>query len=352
MEPITHALVSFSIARAGQRRLPRFGTTMLVATGVVPDLDYASYFAGPAIFMRMHRSAMHSLAGGALTACLLAGLFCAIDKKISAKRPASSAEPPDNFARKTFAPLAFRAAVAVCAIGILAHVLLDLVSGVGVQLLWPVHTRWFGVPLAPQFDLWILLLLIAGTLLPPFFKLVNEEVGDHQKSSGRVGAGITLVLLAAYFCARADFHSQAVGMLLGREYRGEIALAAGAFPASSNPLEWRGLAVTDNTIEEAEVSAGANAGFDTERTLTYYKPGESPALDAAEKTEAAGRFLQYAKFPLATVARREAGYRVEIRDLRFPAGDFGADNIVVRVDLDSDTRVREQELRFASEASP
>jgi hypothetical protein len=52
------------------------------------------------------------------------------------------------------------------------------------------------------------------------------------------------------------------------------------------------------------------------------------------------------------VARREAGYRVEIRDMRFPSGDTGADNIVVRVDLDSGTQVSEQGLRFASEANP
>ena len=315
---------------------------MLIVSGVVSDVDYASYFGGASAFLRLHRAALHSVAGGAVAACVLAGVFCALDKKIPAKIDA----------RKRFAPLAFRTAAVVCAVGILGHVLLDLVSGVGVQLLWPFYTRWFGWPLAAELDLWILVLLCVGMLLPLLFKLVNEEVGDRNKGSGRRGAAITLVLLAGYFAARANFRSQAIDALLSREYRGEIPLAAGAFPAASNPLEWRGLAVTDNTIEETEVTAGSAADFDIERTLTHYKPGDSPALDAAENTAAARRFLRYAKFPLASVARREAGYRVEIRDMRFPSGDTGADNIVVRVDLDSGAQVTEQGLRFASEANP
>ena len=46
MEPVTHALTSLALARVGQRRLPRFGTAMLVVAGVAPDLDYASYLGG------------------------------------------------------------------------------------------------------------------------------------------------------------------------------------------------------------------------------------------------------------------------------------------------------------------
>ena len=171
VEPFTHALASLGIARAGQRRLPRFGTAMLIVSGVVSDVDYASYFGGASAFLRLHRAALHSVAGGAVAACVLAGVFCALDKKIPAKIDA----------RKRFAPLAFRTAAVVCAVGILGHVLLDLVSGVGVQLLWPFYTRWFGWPLAAELDLWILVLLCVGMLLPLLFKLVNEEVGDRNE---------------------------------------------------------------------------------------------------------------------------------------------------------------------------
>ena len=39
MEPFTHAFTSLALARAGGRRLPRFGTAMLVVSGLAPDLD-------------------------------------------------------------------------------------------------------------------------------------------------------------------------------------------------------------------------------------------------------------------------------------------------------------------------
>jgi len=315
---------------------------MLVASGVFPDLDYVSYVGGASAFLRLHRAAFHSLAGGAVLACVIAGAFCALDKKLPVKVDA----------RRRFAALTFRAAAAVCAIGILGHILLDMASGVGVQLLWPFYTRWFGLPLTADLDLWMMGLLAVGLLLPLLFKLVNEEVGERKTGSGRRSAAITLALLVAYLGARASFRAQAINLLLSREYRGEIPLAAGAFPASASPFAWRGVVVTDNTIEEVEGTAGAGAEFDTERTLTHYKPADSEALDAAESTAPARRFLRYAKFPLASVGPREAGYRVEIRDLRFASGDTGADNIVVRIDLDSGARVTGQRLLFASSLNP
>jgi len=316
---------------------------MLVVSGVAPDLDYLSYFAGAGAFLQLHRSALHSVAGGAVAACVLAGAFCALDRKILVKVDA----------HKPFTPLTFPAAAAVCAVGILGHILLDLTSGVGAQLLWPFYARWFGWPLTTELDLWILLLLAAGLLLPLLFKLVNEEVGERKKDgSGRRGAAITLALLVAYLCTRANFRAQAVDLLLSREYHGAVPLSAGAFPVSSTPFTWRGVAVTDNTIEEAEVAEGPGADFDTSGSVTHYKPGDSPALDTAKETTAARRFLRYAKFPLDSVAKREDGFRVEIRDLRFAAGDTEPDNIVAHVDLDSGARVTEQGLRFASSANP
>jgi membrane-bound metal-dependent hydrolase YbcI (DUF457 family) len=342
VEPVTHALFSLGIARAGQRRLPRFGTAMLLASGLAPEFDFLSYFGGAGAYLRWHHAAMHSLVGGAVTACAVAGTFCVVDRKLPSKTDAN----------RRGAALTFGTAALVCALGVFGHVLLDLVSGVGVQLLWPFSGRWFGWPLSANLDLGTLVLLCAGLLLPLLFKLVNEEVGAQKKRSGRAGAAITLALLTAYFGARAELRSRAIDMLLAREYRGEIPLQAGAFPESSTPLVWRGLAATDNTIEQAEVGSGLGVEFDTARTLTHFKPGESPALDAAERTEAARRFLVYAKFPLASVEHREAGYRVEIRDLRFPGGDTSADNMIVRVDLNSDARVTAGELRFASDANP
>lgn len=324
--------------------MPRFGTAMLVVSGIAPDLDYASYLGGAHAFMQFHRSALHSVAGSALMACAIAGAFCALDKRLPSRKSAQA---------KAFARLAFGPALAVCAIGAASHILLDLMSGAGVQLLWPFRAHWSAGNLINDFDLWILLVLVAGLLLPLLFRLVNEEVGERKKGPGGSRAAVvTLLLLSAYMGARAYLHSEAIDLLLSREFHGRVPLEAGAFPETSAPFHWRGLAVTDNTIEEVEVPLGPGEEFNPDRSLTHYKPVDSPALDIGEKTAAAARFLRYAQFPIASVQRLEAGYRVEVSDLRFASGDTEPANVFVRVDLDSDLQVRREVYLFASSPNP
>jgi inner membrane protein len=339
VEPFTHAFTSLALARAGGRRLPRFGTAMLVVSGLTPDLDYASYFGGAGAFMRFHRTALHSVAGSLVMACAVAGAFCALDRKM----------PPKKNPTKTVTPLAFGAAFAVCAVGAAGHTLLDLASGVGVQLLWPFRAHWTAWNLINDLDLWALLLLVVGLLLPLLFGLINEEVGARKKGPGGSRAAIvTLALLAAYFSARANLHSRAIDLILSREYHGRIALSGAAFPASSAPFSWRGIAETDNTMEEVDVPLGPRDEFDSDRSVTLFKPEDSPALAAGEKSASARKFLLYAKVPFARVQPLEAGYRVEVHDLRFADGDDEPANIFVRVDFNSTMQITHEGFYFAS----
>jgi membrane-bound metal-dependent hydrolase YbcI (DUF457 family) len=339
VEPFTHAFSSLALARAGQRRLPRFGTIMMVVSGIAPDLDYSSYLGGASAFMRLHRAVLHSFLGAGLMVCAVAGAFCLLDRRMPPKRSAAS-------------PLRFGPALAVCSLGAAGHLLLDLLSGVGIELLWPFRVHWYGRELATNFDPWVLALLLAGLLLPLLFKLVNEEVTSGQKRpSGRTSALITLVLLGGYFVLRARLHGEAVDLLLSREYHGRIALAGDAFPEVSSPLNWRGIAVTDDTLEEVELSPTRAEEFDSNSSVTRYKPPDSPALEIAEKSAAATKFLDYARLPIASVRRIEDDYRVDVRDARFPEGDSDPANIVERVDLRSNLEIRHNELLFASSAN-
>jgi inner membrane protein len=344
VEPFTHAFTSLALARAAGKRLPRFGTAMLVVSGVAPDLDYASYLGGAGAFMHFHRSALHSVAGSAVMACAVAGAFCALDKRIPQSKKATA---------RTLTPLAFGPAFAVSAVGAACHMLLDLASGVGVQLLWPFRVHWTAWNLINDFDLWALLLLVLGLLLPLLFGLVNEEIGARKKGpGGRRAAVVTLVLFAAYLGARANLHSRAVDMALSREYHGRVALSGAAFPVASAPLQWRGVAVTDDTAEEVDIPLGPGEEMDPDRSITIFKPEDSPALDIGEKTASARKFLLYAEVPFARVERVEAGYRVEVHDLRFPEGDTEPANIFVRVDLNSTLQVTHEGFFFASRPNP
>ncbi len=341
MEPVTHALTSLALARVGQRRLPRFGTAMLVVAGVAPDLDYAGYLGGASSFLRYDRTLLHSLlSSSALAIALAAGFYF-----VALYREKKTAEPEDSRAPR----LTFGAAFLMCAMGIAAHLLLDLVSGVGVRLLWPFRTRWFAFDLLRDFDIWILMFLVAGLLLPMLIGLVSEEIGERKKgASGRGSAIAALVIILAYVGGRGVLHSSAVDLLESHDYHGRVALAVGAFPESASPLEWRGVVSTDNTIEEIGVPFGVGREFDPEHSATQYKPDDSPMLETGEQTAVAQRFLQYARFPIASVVRIGNGYEFELRDARFAEDDASAWNILVRVRIGEDMRILEQGFLFAS----
>jgi membrane-bound metal-dependent hydrolase YbcI (DUF457 family) len=340
VEILTHALVALILVRAGRKLLPRYGTAMLVVSGVVADLDFASYLGGPSAFLRFHRTVMHSVPASIALVCVLAVVFCAAARRLAASQPESNHRP-----------LSFRAAVAICVIGTTAHLLLDLASGIGVQLLWPFRQSWTAWYLLSNLDPWVLALLALGLLLPELFRLVSEEIGEHTKSPrGQRTAAVTLLLILIYIGARAGLHSRAVDELNSRDYRDASPLATGAFPSAISLFAWRGLVSTDKAIDVIELSLAPGAGFDPDRAVPHYKPEDSAALDAAQNTPAAKTFLRYARFPLASLEREDNGYQFTLRDLRFVTSDTGADNIIVSVELTTNLRVISQDFRFANSA--
>lgn len=346
MDPLTHGLTSLALARVGQKRLPRYGTAMLVVSGVAADLDYASYFGGPAMFIRFHRTLLHSILGSALVAGAIATAFFALAKiRGRTSEVASPSSTPREFT--------FGVALFICAIGAASHILLDLVSGIGVQLFWPFRAGWQSWDLLTNLDPWILGLLLFALLLPELFRLVSEEIGEQKGGSrGRGAAIVALAMLVLYIGARADLHSKAISLLTSREYHGKPPLAASAFPLASTPFGWRGVVSTDATVDELEVSLFPGAAFDPDRSFTRYKPDPSAALEAGQRTQAAETFLPYAVIPFAGVNSIEEGYRFELRDLRFASNDASPENIIARVDFDSDLQIRLEELRYASSKAP
>jgi membrane-bound metal-dependent hydrolase YbcI (DUF457 family) len=341
VEPVTHALTSLALARVGQKRLPRLGTAMLVVAGVAPDLDYTSYLGGASSFLRYDRTLLHSLLSSFVLAIALAAAFYFVALHRDKKR--SGLEDSE------FPKLAFGMAFLVCAIGIAAHLLLDLVSGVGVRLLWPFRGRWFAFDLLREFDIWILACLVAGLLFPMLIGLVSEEIGERKKRTSGGGSAIAaLALILLYVGARGILHGRAVDLLESHDYHGRIALAVGAFPESTSPLEWRGVVSTDNTIEEIGVPFGLGREFDPEHSLTQYKPDDSAVLEAGQQTATAQRFLKYARFPIASVVRTGNEYQFELRDARFAGDDDSPWNILVRVRIGEDMRVLGQGFLFAS----
>jgi inner membrane protein len=332
---LTSALTSLAAARAVQKWLPRWGQAIVVVAGVAPDLDHVSEWGGADGFLRFHRGALHGLVGAPLLACVVAAIACLAFRKFSAKDISHS--------------LSFASALAASFLGVTIHILLDFFSGPGVMLLSPWNSKWWGREILSGFDPWLLALLIAGILLPALFGMVSEEIGERRKGPrGAIAAMVTLVILTAYLGLRAELRARATHLLLSNEFHGRAPFAAGAFPMSANPFEWRGVVSTDNTIEVVLVPAN-EADFDPDRSVTHYKPPKSPALQVAEKTREAQRFLQYARFPLASMQKTQSGSLIEFRDMRFESSDLSADNMIATVKLNDQLQIQEEKIRFAGE---
>jgi len=76
------------------------------------------------------------------------------------------------------------------------HLAMDLTQNESVRLLWPFRSQHYSAEWVAHFDLWILLILLAGVLLPQLLALVTEEIGAKSESPrGRLGAIIALVRL-------------------------------------------------------------------------------------------------------------------------------------------------------------
>ncbi len=326
MEPVTHALATLALSKAGLGRgMPR-AVPMLLAAGLAADLDWLAYLGGPRAFVWLYRTWSHSLLWMVAVAAAVAGVYVFLRKGADGQRPP------------------FRPVFLLCLAASGLHLLLDLGNPYGVKLLWPFSGKWFAWDLLTPVDPWLLFLLVAGLLLPALFRLVTEEIGAKSRRRGR-GATVALVLAALYLGGRWMLHERAETLLMATMYHGAIPLAAAAYPQAASPLNWDGVIATENTIEEVAVPLGPGGEFDSDRSRTHFKPEATPHLEAALESEAARRFAAYARFPLAAVERIEDGWKVTLRDVRFAGGSAGR-GVQLEIDVNKQAQVTGDRWRW------
>jgi inner membrane protein len=319
-----------ALARCGFEKTTRLAMPMIVTAGLAADLDWIARFAGPRAFLAAHHTATHSLLGTVAIAAIVAVIFIPIGKRF--KRP-----------------VLFLSAFLACLAGASLHLLLDLTNSYGEKLFWPFSDRWFALDLATPFDPWIVLLVLAGLLLPALFRLITEEIGAKSKRRAYDrGAVIALALVGIYFAGRFVLQQRATAELDSRQYRDEAPLQVAAFPQSISPLFWTGVVETDDTFDELDVSLSPGVNFDPDTARVFYKPEASEALEMARRSDAAIAFLEFARFPLARVQRQSDGYQIMLRDLRFDHDESAENGIVAVIAVDDKNEVVHEELRFGS----
>ena len=351
MDPATHALTSFALARGIFPRRSWWFALGVVLAGTIADVDLVSGLVGPGAYLFARQTITHSILGTVVVIAVAVGIaFIFRPKSSPSRKPIRDAEnalqkagPATDAGIPTLLIAATLAAV--------VHVLMDVCTSAGVGLLWPWRETRFAWDWLPRVDPWILALLLAGILLPELFGLVGSEIGTKDTAPrGRNGAIAALVLVLIYVGARATLHGNAVAQLDAHTYRGESARRLAAFADPVSLVTWHGVVEMATQICMVNVSVTESARFDPESGVCVHKPENSPLLQAAEQTEATKKFLQSARFPKASVGTIEGGTEVVVRDVRDYAEDEKRFAVAARVLLDRNGKVTRQEILWASEA--
>ncbi len=329
MDPLTHALASYTLKRAAFPRAPRSTTIAMLLAGTIADIDLLSAYISPTAFLTSYRTYSHSV-----LAAFLFSLLVTLSFFLRKRAPTENPPPP--------LPI-FLAALAAAVL----HLLLDACQSTGVELLWPFSPRRFALDWLPPLDLWILGILLVGILLPMLSRLVTDEIGAKSKGPrGKVGASLSLATVILYVVLRFVLHGNAVAALESRTYRGESARKSAAFAESGSPFRWHGIVETESALHDLEIEVGPAASFDPDAATTSYKPESSPALDAARDTAVARRFLQLARFPKATVEKTADGFHITLRAFPYSRDASSGLRVHAVIETDPSGKILSQELAW------
>lgn len=331
MDPLTHGLAAYALKRSLFSREPRVVAVVMVLAAVIGDLDWIAYYFGPRAFLHGHATVSDSLFGAVLISLVVAAICISLVKREG---------------------LRISAIVLASASAALLRLALDVCGASAIPLWWPFSNHRIALDWFPALDPWILIILLAAVLLPELFLLIGGEIGAHSKKPrGRAGAIAGLLLLLAYGATRATLHHNAVALLQSHTYEGESTLRAAAFPDTTSLFTWHGITETPSSLHILDASVAPGAFFNPSAAANLHKPESSPVLQTVQSDKVSREFLQFARFPKATIEHETSGFLAEIHDLRYRAIGQTFAAIQVEIDLDAAGRVTFAQLEWEKQNS-
>jgi inner membrane protein len=307
VDPVTHTLTGAALARAGlDRRTPLALPTLVIAANL-PDLDVIAYAWGETSALTLRRGWTHGVLAVAVLPVLLTAMMLAWDRWVRRERA------PD---RRASAP----ALLALSAIGVLSHPLLDLLNVYGIRLLMPFSDRWFYGDVLFIVDPWLWLALGAGVIAS------RRQGRPRPALVGLAVAGVYVAAMTASVVAGRSLVRQ--DLVTGGRGSERIMVA----PAPLHPFR-RWVVVQ----EGAEYRVGdldwlrSPAIRGDELVMVPTGAGDE-RLASLEDVPEAARFLSWARFPFYRVIERETGVEVEIIDARYALeadAPFGAISVTL-----------------------
>jgi inner membrane protein len=339
LEPVTHLLTGACMARAGLNRKTALATATLTLAAEAPDIDVLGNLKGPVFGFAHHRGFTHSFLGLIFVSAAVVGAVYLL-WRVRGRKTRNPELPPRWGLLFAFAYLAG-----------LSHILLDFTNHYGVRPFWPFVEKWYSWDIVFIVEPTILILLVAGLLVPALFSLINDEIGIRRKGpQGRLAATLALVGIVALWSVRDYEHRRAVNALEARDYEGAEPLRASAYPSWINPFRWYGVVETENFFATTAVDSSGPEVDPEGQMRIRHKPEETPVTLAAKKSYLGRVYLDWAKYPITETEEIASphSYIVRFKDLRYddPART-GRSPLSAGVQLDSNLRVVREWFGFS-----
>jgi inner membrane protein len=311
MDNVCHTLAGAAFGRAGLAQRTQLGSATLMIAANLPDLDVLVFATSmPAVAFR--RGWTHGVLAQALLPILLALVMAGIGRL----RRASSSGPP----------LSVPWLIALSYVGVISHVLMDLLNNYGVRLLAPLDWRWFYGDAVFIIDPWLWLTLGLGVWLTRGGRGMPRP---YRAGAARVALVVALVYIEAMVASSRAARAHVINVWQEQYGAPPPALMVGPVPVT--PFTRQVIVDAGNHYETGTFSwFPMRVTFDT---AMIPKQDDDPRVTRARAAPNIAAFLVWSRFPFWTLESVQGGTRVSVSDMRFITRGGGFTQSVVVPDL-------------------
>ena len=240
MEPVTHFLSGAILSRAGFNRKTAYATLAMTLAAEMPDIDVFWSVRGPLAGFQHHRGITHTFLGAPVEALVVTGVMGGIHTL----RKNKPEQQPKWHLLWLFSTLA-----------IFLHILLDFTNNYGVRPFFPFDPHWHAWSIVFIVDPFLLLVLIAGLVLPAIFGLTDREISNRRVPfRGRGLAIATLLLIGLYYGWRSTEQAHALNLVRQAGVGSAPVERLAAEPYPFSPFHWHAIVETADYYQTADVS--------------------------------------------------------------------------------------------------
>jgi inner membrane protein len=319
MDNVTHTLVGLALAESGLKRSTALGTATLVIGANLPDLDALIYAVGTGTeALAFRRGWTHGIFAMVVLPLLLAAGILGWDRLVRRRRPGVP-----------HAGVHAGWLLAIAAVGVWSHPLLDWMNVYGVRLLMPFSHHWYYGDALFIIDPWVWAALGVGVLLTR--RRDRLAAADAGRGWATRPARVALAAVVAYAIAMAV--SARIGArVVERQASSGPVIRTLVAPVFATPFRRDVIRDLGDRYELGRLTLGWRSRY----SRMEIRPigADQPGVGAARGTKAGAEFLRWARYPEFRIERRGDSIRVTLSDARYadtPGGSWASATVSVPI---------------------